>query len=80
MPGADHLPAPDDRDARADLGHQIFAPPAADWWIGPEPISDLMAADIATKPLDFGLATPARYRDALQAAGFDAVNARARNL
>lgn len=26
MPGADHLPAPDDRDAEGDLGDRIFAP------------------------------------------------------
>ena len=53
MPGADHVPDPDVRDAEGDQGGRIFAPRAADWWIGTEPISDLMAANIAAKGAGF---------------------------
>ena len=43
---------------------------ASDWLIGTETISPLMADYIAAEGLDFGMATPARYRAAMQAQGF----------
>ena len=52
---------------------------ASDWLIGVEVISPQMAAYIAAEGLDFGMATPARYRDAMQAAGFELVTTRSRN-
>lgn len=52
---------------------------ASDWLIGTDEISPAMAAYIAAEGLDFGMATPARYRDAMQAAGFELVTTRSRN-
>lgn len=52
---------------------------ASDWLIGTEAISPLMADYIAAEGLDFGMATPAHYRDAMQLAGFDAVTTLSRN-
>lgn len=56
----------------------IFA--ASDWLIGTEgPMSAEMAAYVAAEKLDFGMATPARYADAMQAAGFADVRTTSRN-
>ena len=44
---------------------------ASDWLIGTDQISPLMADYIAAEGLDFGMATPARYLDAMAAAGFE---------
>jgi SAM-dependent methyltransferase len=53
---------------------------ASDWLIGTEgEPSPLMAAYIAAEGLDFGMATPARYRAAMAAAGFEAVETVSRN-
>ncbi len=43
---------------------------ASDWLIGTETISPQMAEYIAAEGLDFGMATPARYLEAMAAAGF----------
>lgn len=43
---------------------------ASDWLIGTDQISPMMADYIASEGLDFGMATPARYLDAMTAAGF----------
>ena len=43
---------------------------ASDWLIGTDSISPLMAEYIAAEGLDFGMATPARYLEAMAAAGF----------
>jgi SAM-dependent methyltransferase len=43
---------------------------ASDWLIGADQISPLMAEYIAAEGLDFGMATPGRYLDAMTAAGF----------
>jgi len=43
---------------------------ASDWLIGTDTISQMMADYIAAEGLDFGMATPARYLDAMAAAGF----------
>jgi len=43
---------------------------ASDWLITTETISPLMAEYIAAEGLDFGMATPARYLNAMAAAGF----------
>lgn len=44
---------------------------ASDWLIGrPGPPSPAMAAYIAAEGLDFGMADPATYRDAMERAGF----------
>jgi phosphoethanolamine N-methyltransferase len=44
---------------------------ASDWLIGHDgPPSPAMAAYIAAEGLDFGMASPARYRAAMEAAGF----------
>ena len=53
---------------------------ASDWLIGHdgEP-SPTMKAYIASEGLDFGMASPARYADAMQAAGFENVETRSRN-
>src|SRR5690606_14942152 len=47
--------------------------------IGTETISPQMAEYIAAEGLDFGMATPARYLAAMQAAGFQAIETRSRN-
>lgn len=52
---------------------------ASDWLIGTETISPRMAEYIAAEGLDFGMATPARYHQAMQAAGFEAIETRSRN-
>jgi SAM-dependent methyltransferase len=53
---------------------------ASDWLIGTKAISPLMAAYIAAEGLDFGMATPGRYLDAMAAAGFEDGQTRSRNL
>ncbi|MCB1388135.1 MAG: methyltransferase domain-containing protein [Rhodobacteraceae bacterium] len=52
---------------------------ASDWLIGTETISARMAEYIAAEGLDFGMATPARYRDAMQTAGFVDIETTSRN-
>lgn len=52
---------------------------ASDWLIGTETISPQMAAYIAAEGLDFGMATPARYRAAMEAAGLDRIAITSRN-
>ena len=53
---------------------------ASDWLIGhDEEPSPEMAAYIAAEGLDFGMASPARYAQALQAAGFVEVSTISRN-
>ena len=53
---------------------------ASDWLIGHDgPPSPQMAAYIAAEGLDFGMASPARYRDAMGAAGFEEVEVISRN-
>jgi SAM-dependent methyltransferase len=52
---------------------------ASDWLIGTDTISSLMAAYIAAEGLDFGMATPARYLEAMAAAGFVDGRTRSRN-
>ncbi|WP_284164881.1 methyltransferase domain-containing protein [Frigidibacter sp. SD6-1] len=53
---------------------------ASDWLIGREgPPSAAMAAYIAAEGLDFGMASPARYRDAMADAGFAEVSVTSRN-
>lgn len=53
---------------------------ASDWLIGHDHApSPEMAAYIKSEGLDFGMASPARYRDALMAAGFVDVETRSRN-
>jgi phosphoethanolamine N-methyltransferase len=52
---------------------------ASDWLIGTETISPRMADYIAAEGLDFGMATPRRYREAMQAAGFEDIRIRSRN-
>jgi SAM-dependent methyltransferase len=52
---------------------------ASDWLIGTEDISPLMAEYIAAEGLDFGMATPQRYREAMAAAGFTDASTKSRN-
>ena len=52
---------------------------ASDWLIGTEEISPLMADYIAAEGLDFGMATAARYLDAMAKAGFTNASAISRN-
>jgi ubiquinone/menaquinone biosynthesis C-methylase UbiE len=53
---------------------------ASDWLIGTEGTpSPEMAAYIAAEGLDFGMASPARYRAALQSAGFTQISTTSRN-
>lgn len=52
---------------------------ASDWLIGSDEISPRMAEYIAAEGLDFGMATPSRYREAMTAAGFDSIRTTARN-
>ncbi|OYW60238.1 MAG: SAM-dependent methyltransferase [Rhodobacterales bacterium 32-66-7] len=52
---------------------------ASDWLIGTDVISPLMADYIAAEGLDFGMATPARYRDAMAAQGFTDIRITSRN-
>ncbi|MCB1377823.1 MAG: tRNA (adenine(22)-N(1))-methyltransferase TrmK [Alphaproteobacteria bacterium] len=64
-----------DKDSLAREVHRVLRPggwfAASDWLIGHdgEP-SPAMAAYIAAEGLDFGMASPARYRAALEGAGF----------
>jgi phosphoethanolamine N-methyltransferase len=52
---------------------------ASDWLIGTETVSPQMAEYIAAEGLDFGMATPARYRAAFQANGFTEITITSRN-
>ncbi|MGB3177760.1 MAG: methyltransferase domain-containing protein [Albidovulum sp.] len=53
---------------------------ASDWLIGHDnPPSPQMAAYIAAEGLDFGMASPGRYRDAMEQAGFTGINITSRN-
>ena len=52
---------------------------ASDWLIGTDEISPEMAAYIAAEGLDFGMATPARYRAAMAAAGIAEITLTSRN-
>jgi SAM-dependent methyltransferase len=52
---------------------------ASDWLIGTNQISPLMAEYIAAEGLDFGMATPKRYQDAISAAGFQDGKTTSRN-
>lgn len=53
---------------------------ASDWLIGHDgPPSRAMADYIAAEGLDFGMASPARYRAAMEAAGFEGVETESRN-
>ena len=54
---------------------------ASDWLIGRDgPPSPQMAAYIAAEGLDFGMASPAQYQDAMRKAGLIAVTSVSRNL
>lgn len=53
---------------------------ASDWLIGHDNSpSPQMAAYIAAEGLDFGMASPGRYRDAMEQAGFTGINITSRN-
>lgn len=52
---------------------------ASDWLIGTDSLSPLMAAYIAAEGLDFGMATPDRYRNAMEMAGFAEITLTSRN-
>jgi ubiquinone/menaquinone biosynthesis C-methylase UbiE len=53
---------------------------ASDWLIGHDgPPSPEMAEYIRAEGLDFGMASPARYRDAMQKAGFGQITVTSRN-
>jgi SAM-dependent methyltransferase len=52
---------------------------ASDWLIGTEAVSAQMAEYIAAEGLDFGMATPARYRAAFEANGFTDIAITSRN-
>lgn len=52
---------------------------ASDWLIGTDTISPLMAEYIAAEGLDFGMATPGRYLQAMAAAGFSDGRTTSRN-
>lgn len=53
---------------------------ASDWLIGREGSpSPEMAAYIAAEGLDFGMASPSRYRDAMADAGFTGISVKSRN-
>lgn len=53
---------------------------ASDWLIGHDgPPSPQMAAYIAAEGLDFGMASPGRYRDAMKTAGFNEIEVTSRN-
>jgi len=52
---------------------------ASDWLIGTETISPQMTDYIASEGLDFGMATPSRYLDAMKAAGFSNCETVSRN-
>jgi phosphoethanolamine N-methyltransferase len=75
-----HIP---DKAALMAEVHRVLKPGgwfiASDWLIGTEEISPRMAEYIAAEGLDFGMATPARYRAAMTAAGFDSIRTTSRN-
>lgn len=52
---------------------------ASDWLIGTETISPLMRDYVASEGLDFGMATPQRYLDAMTSAGFQNCETISRN-
>lgn len=53
---------------------------ASDWLIGHDGTpSPAMAAYIEAEGLDFGMASPARYEDAMRAAGFEEISTESRN-
>jgi SAM-dependent methyltransferase len=52
---------------------------ASDWLIGTETISPQMADYVASEGLDFGMATPSRYLEAMKAAGFHSCETISRN-
>jgi SAM-dependent methyltransferase len=52
---------------------------ASDWLVGRDTLSPEMQAYIAAEGLDFGMATPARYLAAMQAAGFEGGRTLSRN-
>lgn len=53
---------------------------ASDWLIGNDgPPSPQMAAYIEAEGLDFGMASPGRYREAMERAGFEAIAVVSRN-
>jgi len=53
---------------------------ASDWLVSTDVISPLMAAYIAAEGLDFGMATPKRYLEAMAASGFIDGRTLSRNL
>ena len=75
-----HIP---DKDALMAEVARVLKPGgwflASDWLIGTETISAEMAAYIAAEGLDFGMATPARYRAAMEGAGFADIAITSRN-
>ncbi len=64
---------PDKHSLMADV-YRILKPGgrfiASDWLIGTQPPSPAMLDYIAAEGLDFGMATPRQYRDAMAQAGF----------
>jgi SAM-dependent methyltransferase len=52
---------------------------ASDWLVSTEPMSPMMRDYIAAEGLDFGMATPQRYLEAMQAAGFENCETISRN-
>jgi phosphoethanolamine N-methyltransferase len=76
-----HIP---DKHAMAAEVFRVLKPGgwfvASDWLIGHDGApSPQMAAYIKSEGLDFGMASPGRYRDALEAAGFTDIRIESRN-
>lgn len=76
-----HIP---DKHALMAEVHRVLEPGgwfiASDWLIGHDGApSPEMAAYIAAEGLDFGMASPARYLDALRSAGFTEISITSRN-
>ncbi len=76
-----HIP---DKEALARDVFRVLKPggvfAASDWLIGHDgPPSPEMEAYLKAEALDFGMASPARYKAALQAAGFESVTVTDRN-
>jgi phosphoethanolamine N-methyltransferase len=75
-----HIP---DKHALMDEVFRVLKPGgwflASDWLIGTETVSPLMADYIAAEGLDFGMATPQRYLQAMAAAGFVECTTTSRN-